>query len=98
MPDLPADILSGMNVLFGFGVFVVSIYDATKAPRHLRWLKIMQACLGLYWGLLYLSVLSGVAAQFDPVYFGRLFVRPAFTVTLGLMFSAVLFRARAGIK
>ena len=98
MPDLPADILSGLNILFGLGVFAVGVYDAYHAPRHLRWLKVMQSVVGLYWGLLYVAILFGLADRVDPVFFGRVFGRPAFTVTLGMTFAAVLFRARSAAK
>ncbi len=98
MPDLPANILSLLNIIFAFGVFAIGLIDARHAPPNVRWLKIMQAAIGLYWAALYICILGGWAAGFDNVQFGRLFVRPAFTLTLGLTFSAVLFRARRNNK
>lgn len=97
MPDVFwADLLSLANVIF-FGL--LALYSFRRASRErgfMRWLLSLLGVIGGYWSALYLLIFVMPQGYFDPVWFGRIAVRPAFTVTGAVMASMALYRWRCG--
>ena len=82
-------VLATINVFLAVGIVVVTVrnYKASRMPKALRVLYIV---IGAYWALLYVYVALPGIDIFDPVTFGQIFVRPAFTVTLAAMLASGL--------
>lgn len=93
-----ADLLSIANILF-FGL--IAIYSLLQSLHETGFMRLMMAILGLvgaYWAALYLLILVMPQGTFDPIWFGRIAVRPAFTFTGAAMACMALWRWRAGCK
>lgn len=94
--DAPT-LLALVNAGLGFAMCYLDFqyYNYTEEPW--KWIKLAYAIIGLYWGCLYIYVVIvnvlGIAI-IDPITFGRIFVRPAFTVTLGVMLAGAIIRHR----
>lgn len=87
--------LAWVNAVFGFILTVFAFrYIRCERPAA-RWLKAIYGILGLYWCLLYTWVAIVPAGIVDPVWFGQVFVRPAFTVTLAVMAGGAIYRWRS---
>lgn len=60
-----------------------------------KWIKLVSGLLGIYWAGVYIVVaLTAPGDYLDPVRFGQIFIRPALTVTLGVMCAGALLRQR----
>src|SRR5512139_1691057 len=91
-----AEILSWVNTGLALFVAILQFITAYKLRKHsYLWLKIAFGVLGLYWFCVYLFVSITEPGIFDPILFGQVFVRPAFTLTLFLMASGALQRFRS---
>jgi hypothetical protein len=93
-----AEALSLANAALALLVLCLAIYDWKCAPGVVRWLKVFYAVVGAYWFAIYVFVFLTPSGSYDSVFFGQVFIRPAFTVTLAVMASALLYRARSGRK
>ncbi len=94
MVSLLADLLSAVNVFLAGLITVIELREMQIRHRFklkTRWLQSAQIVIGAYWMGLYLWVLLS-PVQYDPVWFGQVFVRPAFTVTLAVMAAAAMRR------
>lgn len=93
-----ADLLSVANIILFAGVAVVSIHDFYKCNKlegyGWCWIKIAQAVIGLYFSVLYVWVLFADPNSYNPVNFGRIFVRPAQTVLAGLILASTIIRSK----
>jgi hypothetical protein len=58
------------------------------------WLRVATALISMYWAGLYLFVLLEQPGHYDSVWFGQVFVRPAFTLTLGVMAAQAITRGQ----
>jgi len=78
--------LSWMNAILAASIVWLGVARIQKyGGSKFTWMTIV---LGTYWCILYLYIaLAGmtVVSTFDPILFGRIFVRPAFTLTLTVM-------------
>lgn len=74
-------------------------YYRVKEHSQWSWVKLGLGLIGVYWAVLYVFVILqtlGIIQQADPVWFGRIFVRPALTITLGLIAAGGLMRWKNG--
>lgn len=94
MSQFIADALSFSNILLGFLVACFSWkYHTPDMPEWMRWSRVL---IGLYWGILYIIILFVlVPGEYDSILFGRLFVRPAFTLSLVVIAVGSIQRYRA---
>ncbi len=81
--------LAGMLMVFSLR------YIRLKGATAARWIKILQALIGAYWCGLYVWVAIVPVGIVDPVWFGQVWVRPAFTVTLAVMAGGAIYRWRS---
>lgn len=88
-------ILAMMNAFLALTLSFYAFRFVRRGPAIARWLKIATALVGLYWGVLYIWVAIVPAGIVDPVWFGQVFVRPAFTVTLAVMAGGAIYRWRS---
>lgn len=97
-----ADLLSMANVAIFGSLGVLSLTDAVICRLRYRkqggdgwcWIKFVTGAIGLYWCWLYIFVLSVNPSDYDPVQFGRVFIRPAFLLTGGIMLMSAIIGAR----
>lgn len=94
MDPVWAEVLAVVNaVLAGVIVFCNGrLLGRSNGHRWLRWMNIL---IGLYWAGIYVFVAVADSSQYNPVFFGRVFIRPAFTITLAVMAASSLFRMRS---
>lgn len=92
-----AELLSIANVIFSL---VLSIFSIRRWLRDRRGfggtMMLVLGLIGLYWAGLYVFVFLTPVGVYDPVWFGQIFVRPAFTFTLATMSSIAVYRLRSG--
>lgn len=86
--------LSLANVIFALLLGIYCIKQANRLRGFMKVLMLLFAATGLYWFGLYVFVFLTPVGIVDPVWFGQIFVRPAFTFTLGLMASMAVYRWR----
>ena len=90
------DILAWINAVLALLLAIFALRYIRQANARARWLKLFYALLGFYWCGLYIFVALTEPDQFmDSVLFGQVFVRPAFTWTLGLMAAGAMYRWRS---
>ena len=87
-------ILAATNALLALGIFVINI-KLFRAMRIARVLRVMLMGIGVYWAGLYVFVVVSEPGVIDPVWFGLVFVRPAFTVTLATILACGVYRWRS---
>lgn len=86
--------LSLVNVFFALLLGIYCIKQTIKLRGFMKVLMALFAGVGLYWCGLYVYVFLAPIGGVDPVWFGQVFVRPAFTFTLALMASMAVYRWR----
>ena len=91
-----ADLLSAANVIFAL---LLAWYAWRMKVSDPTWIAFKHAMTvtGLYVAVLYTYVLGvnfDFWAQLDPVWFGRVFVRPLMTLVLGLLLALVIALGR----
>lgn len=92
-PDpLWADLLSAVNIFFAGLLAIYSFRRARRETDFARWMMVLLGLIGAYWCGLYLMIFIMPSGTFDPVWFGRIAVRPAFTFTLAVMASMAFYR------
>jgi hypothetical protein len=79
--------LSWMNAILAGSIVWLGIARIGKyGGSKFTWMTLV---LGAYWSILYFYIaLAGMTVLFspvDPILFGKIFVRPAFTLTLTVM-------------
>ena len=87
-------ILAWANAILAGMIAVFQIRLAIKF-KLARWIRILLVIIGLYWCALYIFVALVPPGTIEAVYFGQVFVRPAFTVTLAAMAASGLFRLKS---
>ena len=89
-----AQVFAILNAILGLGlvVFEICLFRRYKTARFIR---ILLIAIGAYWGGIYLYVALTDPVGRDAVYFGQVFVRPAFTFTLASMLATAIYRLRA---
>ncbi len=92
--SFPAELLSGINVLLALALAYYNLRQVRRQSGFLRVFSMLSVVIGLYWAGLYSFVILTQAGSYDAVFFGRVFVRPAFTFTLAMMASVAVFRSR----
>lgn len=70
------------------------IWRLRHRPERWRWLRMGFLAIGLYWAGLYTFVLLKEPGSYNSVWFGQVFVRPAFTLTLAMMAGSAIWRGR----
>ncbi len=91
-----ASILAWINMALGVALAFFSLRYLHNSSRHIaRWVKILYAAIGIYWGSLYLFVAINPPGVIDPVWFGQVWVRPAFTITIAVMTAGAIYRWRS---
>lgn len=91
-----AELLAWANVILALGIGIVQWRCAQKVRGHgYWWLKIGSSIIGFYWFGLYLFVAFANPDDFNNVIFSQTFVRPAFTLTLGLMLAGAIYKMRS---
>lgn len=90
--------LSFANIVAGLIVAIIDFYYWYKFKHESwRWIKLLYALVGAYWALLYIYVVLAafdLLPQIDSVTFGRVFFRPAITVTLGAIAGGAIIRMK----
>jgi hypothetical protein len=91
-------ILAVASVLLGLlmGYANLAFYHKHKNAYY-AWIKLVLGLIGLYWAGIYIVVLLsnfGIIPPTDPIDFGRIFVRPAIVLWLGISSAAALFRLK----
>ena len=96
MGDMAGTALAFVNAALALLMAVFALRYIRQSNAHARWLKFFFAMVGFYWCALYIFVALTEPGQFmDSVLFGQVFVRPAFTWTLGLMAAGAMYRWRS---
>jgi hypothetical protein len=90
-----ADLLAALNAVLGLLLAVFALRYARHSAAAAVWIKYLTAVVGLYWGGLYIWVLFTPVGLVDPVWFGQVFVRPAFTFTMAVMAAGSVYRWRS---
>lgn len=85
------DWLAVSNALLGIFLVAVNVVLFRKM-RIARPLRVMLILIGMYWAGIYTFVYLVKPGYIEPVYFGQVFVRPAFTVTLAIMLACGIYR------
>ncbi len=93
--SLIADALSATNILLALAIlfYQVKFYRLHKQPWS--WFKLAYSLIGAYWAGIYCWVLFMAPGSYDSVWFGQVFIRPAFTITLTVMFATTKLRGGA---
>lgn len=94
MVEWLARFLSLANIIFSLLLALYCFRQVRRQPGFMRVLMLFFGLVGLYWGGLYVFVFLTPVGLVDPVWFGQIFVRPAFTFTLALMASMAVYRWR----
>ncbi len=89
-----AELLSGANVLLALALAYYNLRQVRRQSGFLRIFSLLSVLIGLYWAGIYIFVILTRAGSYDAIFFGRVFVRPAFTFTLAMMASVAVFRSR----
>lgn len=88
-----ADILAFINIVLGFSITGTQLFQVVKFKRFTYlWLRIIAMIVGLYWGSIYIFVILVTPGKYDPVIFGHIFIRPAFTFTLASILAASIYK------
>ena len=90
-----ASVLAWFNAALGFTLAAFALIYIRRGNVGACWIKVMTVIVGLYWGVLYTWVAIIPPGIVDPVMFGQVFVRPAFTVTLAVMAGGAIYRWRS---
>ena len=88
-------ILSVMNIVLGLVLAHVQFKFYRRNGYKWKWIKLLVGMMGLYWSGVYVIVTLarlGIVYPLDPVYFGKIFILPAITLTLGLAVAGGLVR------
>lgn len=87
-----ADVLSLANIFFAGLLAICSFRRARREHGFPRWIMLILTVIGAYWWGLYVLIFFAQPETFDPVWFGRVLVRPCFTFTLAVMASMAFYR------
>lgn len=87
-----ADLLALANVLIYGMLAWLSWRHLRSLAGEPRWIRFMHLLIGLYWSCLYAFVVVTPTGNYNPVWFGQVFVRPAFTFTGAVMLAGSLHR------
>ncbi len=94
-----ADLMALANaVLAGIAAFCGVLLIRRDPRRNQRWHQIALVILCLYWCGIYTYVvivnfIPGLTRP-DPYFFGEVFIRPAFTLTLGITAAGMIARLK----
>lgn len=88
-----AKILAFFNVAFALGIVIINI-RLVRGGIYDRIFRLFIIGLGLYWAGIYVYVIIAEPGAIEPVRFGQMFIRPAFTATLGVMLASGIYRWR----
>lgn len=93
-----AMILALTNLILAL-ILAVSQFKVSRLLKKgscFRWIKIVSGVVGIYWAAVYVYVLftDPATAPIDSVLFGKIFIRPAITVTLAVMSAGALLRSK----
>jgi len=101
MEDTIYNIITNTLALFNVIFALLLVYVHTRGIIRFRgrgintlWIKLVQVIIGFYWAGVYVFVLLTDPGYIDPVLFGQIFVRPAFTFSLGAMVAIAIWRAK----
>lgn len=87
--------LNLLNILFAFGFSVASLIGWRRCRGHSwAWIKAAFFLLGGYWVVIYVFVAVATPAHYDSTWFGQTFIRPANTLTFGLLLAAAIIGAK----
>ncbi len=89
-----AELLSIANACFSLILALLCFKQVPRWSGYTRLMLIVCGLIGLYWFVLYVFVVFTPSGSYNPVTFGQVFVRPAFTFTLAIMASVALYRWR----
>lgn len=90
-----AEVLAWVNAVLGLLLAIFAIRYIRNKSAVARWLKALYGLIGIYWCALYTWVAIVPAGIVDPIWFGQVMVRPAFTVTLAVMAGGAIYRWRS---
>ena len=101
MEDTIYNIITNSLAVFNVMFALLLVYVHTKGIIRFRgrgintmWVRVIQVVIGLYWAGVYAFVLVTKPGEIDPILFGQIFVRPAFTFSLGAMVAIAIWRAK----
>jgi hypothetical protein len=86
-------LLAGTNCVMGLIVLILELRCFLSMRGRERWIKSLYGLAGLYWSLVYAYVF--IYDPLDMTGFGKIFIRPAFTLTLAVMAMGAIWRLRS---
>lgn len=92
--DLTAIILAAFNTLLAAVLSILSyrVWRRRRA-KPWGWLILSFVLIGVYWAAVYFVVMVGeIAGTYDAAVIGRIWIRPAITLTFALMVAELLYR------
>jgi len=92
------DILSWTNVILAGIVAYLNLRMLSTTHYGVHWLRIGFILISFYWIGIYTWVALTIPGSYDPLVFGRIFVRPGLTITLGLLAGSALYRWGSNVK
>jgi hypothetical protein len=90
------DILSLINIFMGVTLAVLDWhYYRTVKRDPARWIKLMHMAIGIYWAGIYTILLLVPNDLVPSTWFGQIWLRPAITITLGILAASAVIRNQA---
>lgn len=90
-----SEVLAVANAVFAGTMAIISFRDWRRfRSKSWAWIKIAHGLVGLYWCGLYIWVSLTPVGVYDSVWFGHVFVRPAYTITFAVMLTGAILRSR----
>jgi hypothetical protein len=89
---ISTDFLIAVNILIGLAIAYLSFRTGIKQPNSSwHWVNILRGIIGILWTVVYIVVISNDQYKVTS-FFGMIVVRPAITLTLGLLLAnSILF-------
>lgn len=89
MTDIIHDVLAMVIPIMGLAVAICNIIFLRRYHPPWGWVKMMYACIGIMYAVLYMIIMSGVQGVV------MLWMRPAITITLGGMLAGAIVSLRS---
>jgi hypothetical protein len=95
MPRLMDLVLIAANISLGIVVTVMNLrFWWMHRSDYWCWIKLLFAGMGLYWSVIYVAIAILPVETSELAWVGHVLIRPAITISLGLIAAAAIIRAR----
>jgi hypothetical protein len=106
MSEILADLLSITNAIVFGTLGAIALINGIDGWRQCIknkpsinydpfWIWFLLSAIGFYWSVLYVWILFVPTGVYDPIWFGRIFIRPAYVVTGGTMLIIAIVYAKS---